>query len=146
MNTELINHLNTYLADIHTLYIKLHCLHWNVVGKQFKTIHEYLESIYKNLSNYFDETAEAIKMHNSFPLASASSYIKSTTIVELNSKNYSTDDVLIILKEDLSHIKLFIEKIRMQADLENIYDIVSMLENHLNYYSKTLWFLNSMIK
>ncbi|WP_287387784.1 ferritin-like domain-containing protein, partial [Lachnospira sp.] len=41
---------NKYLADIAVSDIKIHNLHWNVVGPQFKAVHEFLESIYDSYS------------------------------------------------------------------------------------------------
>ena len=46
MNKELTKSVNAYIANIGVGYIKLHNLHWNVVGSQFKAVHEYLESLY----------------------------------------------------------------------------------------------------
>ena len=40
MKKELVNLSNAYLANIGVAYIKLHNLHWNVVGSQFKAVHE----------------------------------------------------------------------------------------------------------
>ena len=36
MNKELLGKLNKYLANLGVEYIKLHNLHWNVVGINFK--------------------------------------------------------------------------------------------------------------
>ena len=46
MKKELATQMNAYLANIGVSYIKLHNLHWNVVGSQFKAAHEYLETLY----------------------------------------------------------------------------------------------------
>ncbi len=43
MKKNLFEKLNKYLADTAVMYIKLHNLHWNVYGLQFKAVHEYLE-------------------------------------------------------------------------------------------------------
>ena len=53
-----LQQVNQYLADLSVWNVKLHNLHFNVTGPQFKSIHEYLESIY-------DETKEqSISMEN----------------------------------------------------------------------------------
>ena len=36
LKKELATQVNAYLANIGVSYIKLHNLHWNVVGSQFK--------------------------------------------------------------------------------------------------------------
>lgn len=52
MKKELATQVNAYLANIGVSYIKLHNLHWNVVGSQFKAAHEYLETLYVPLQMY----------------------------------------------------------------------------------------------
>ncbi len=145
MNNEIINNLNIYLSDINILYIKFHNMHWNVTGRQFKNMHEYLESLYQTFANYLDETAEILKMHDCYPLASMKDYINTSNISELPSKDFSIQEVLEICKQDISQMKSFAEKIRLQADNNDIYDIVAMMENHLANYNKTIWFLSSML-
>jgi DNA-binding ferritin-like protein len=34
--------LNVYLSDLAVLNVKLHNLHWNVVGPQFVQLHEFV--------------------------------------------------------------------------------------------------------
>ena len=41
---DLTKALNAYIANIGVGYIKLHNLHWNVHGSQFKAVQEYQES------------------------------------------------------------------------------------------------------
>ena len=43
MNKELVLKINKYLSNLAVEYFKLHNLHWNVVGINFKSTHEYLE-------------------------------------------------------------------------------------------------------
>ena len=49
-----VQQVNQYLADLSVWNVKLHNLHFNVTGPQFKSIHEYLESIYDEAFEYFD--------------------------------------------------------------------------------------------
>ncbi len=50
--------LNALLADEHVLYIKTRKYHWNVVGPEFKSLHEIFEEQYKALADEIDEIAE----------------------------------------------------------------------------------------
>ena len=50
--------LNALLADQHVLYVKTRKYHWNVVGPQFKSLHELFEEQYKEIAAEIDETAE----------------------------------------------------------------------------------------
>ena len=60
--------LNKYLSNLAVLLIKLHNLHWNVVGQQFMSIHNFTESQYDTYFGYYDDVAEALKMQGQRPL------------------------------------------------------------------------------
>lgn len=136
--------LQPYLANIGVTYIKLHNLHWNVVGHNFKAIHEYLETLYDGFSAVFDETAEIIKIQGGYPAATMKEYLDLATIKEIDSRAYSADDTLKILADDMFILKNQAETLRQTADNSDNYAIVSMLESHLEQLNKTLWFLDAM--
>ncbi|SEA18557.1 starvation-inducible DNA-binding protein [Eubacterium aggregans] len=146
MKQELSNQLNQYLADSAVLYIKLHNLHWNVVGPDFKPVHEYLEGLYDTMPEILDEVAEALKMHGETPLASLKDYLAVTDLEELPSKELRSLEILPIVKGDMISMKAEADAIRSEADAEGLYDLVAMMEGHLGGYSKTIWFLESMMK
>ena len=58
------------------LNVKVHNLHWNVEGREFKLIHELTERIYKMPQQQFDEVAEVLKMQGQEPLGSIAEYMK----------------------------------------------------------------------
>ena len=86
MENRLLKVSNKYLANVGVSYIKLHNLHWNVVGLNFKAVHEYLESIYDSMAEVLDEVAELIKMDGGYPLASLKEYLAVASIEELESR------------------------------------------------------------
>ncbi len=138
--------LAIYVADTAVLYIKLHNLHWNVVGSDFKAVHEYLETLYDGLADVLDATAECLKMHGVQPPASMKDCLAISTIAELDSEERPIADVLPIVKQDMEILKNLAEGIRSTADTEELYDVVSLMEDHLLQYRKTLWFLSAMSK
>ena len=83
--------LDVYLANLAVNYIKLHDLHWNVIGKGFKQTHEYLEEMYDATTESLDEVAEYQKMVGEYPKASLKDYLEIATIKELESKDFSND-------------------------------------------------------
>lgn len=136
--------LQPYLANVGVTYIKLHNLHWNIVGHNFKAIHEYLETLYDGFSDVLDETAEAIKIQGGFPVATMKEYLELATIKEIASREYSAAETLKILSDDMFILKNQAETMRREADNSDNYAIVSMLESHLEQLNKTLWFLDAM--
>lgn len=146
MKSELASSLNVYLANVGVLYVKLHNLHWNVVGKDFKPVHEYLETLYDGFADVFDAVAETLKMHDVQPLASLKDYLAVATIQEVDSVELHSSDVLTIVQADLTELKTEAEAIRKGADADDLYDVVGLMEDQLEQYNKTLWFLKAMLK
>ena len=146
MKTELSTALNQYLANVAVEYVKLHNLHWNVVGPSFKQVHEYLETLYDGLADILDTVAELLKMHDVQPLASMKDYLAAATILELDSAELSTSEALGIARGDLLVLKAQAESIRSAANADDVYDVVAAMEDQLSDYNKTLWFLQAMGK
>ena len=146
MKKELSTSLNTYLADLGVLYIKLHNLHWNVVGRDFKQVHEYLETLYDGVSGVLDEVAELLKMQGVQPLASLKDYLAAASLQELPSAELHSGEVLSIVHGDLAALRDQAQQIRTAAAAEDNYAVVSMMESHLAQYNKTLWFVEAMQK
>ena len=102
MRKELVLEVNKQIANLGVGYIKFHNLHWNVVGGQFKPVHEYLEVLYDSLSDSLDEVAEILKMNDEYPVASLKGYLELSQIKELEeSKDINYVEVLKIVVEDL---------------------------------------------
>ena len=146
MKKELVNLTNGYIANLGVAYIKLHNLHWNVVGGQFKAVHEYTESLYDALTDVLDEVAEVLKMHGEMPLASLKDYLAAATIDELDSKELSVKDTLAILLADLKTLQAQADAVRTMADADGNYHLVSVMEDNLANYAKNIWFVSSMLK
>lgn len=146
MKKELVNLVNKYLANIGVSYIKLHNLHWNVVGHQFKSVHEYLESLYDALADVLDEVAEILKMNGEMPLGSLKAYLAVADIAELEDKDYSVQESLEIVLADLELLRAEAEALRKLADEEDHYGLVSSMEDQLSNYNKNIWFIKAMLK
>ncbi|HZJ99169.1 MAG TPA: DNA starvation/stationary phase protection protein [Tissierellaceae bacterium] len=138
--------LNQYVANLAVWNIKLHNLHWNVVGKEFVKIHEFTEEIYDDVFEKFDEVAELLKMKGEMPLSTMAEYLKVASIEEVVAKDFSPREVLEILKADLELMKNLGLEIRNLADEEDDFETVAIFEDYTADYSKNLWFVNSMLK
>ena len=150
-----VQQVNQYLADLSVWNVKLHNLHFNVTGPQFKSIHEYLESIYDEAFEYFDAVAEHVKMQGQFPLvnsveyaklAKIGEYAKLTKIEELGQEDIPQAKVIDILLKDFKYMNDQAVAIRAAADEEGDFLLVSMMEDHVAYYVKQIWFIESMLK
>ena len=104
---ELAVKVNGYLANVAVSYVKLHNLHWNVVGPQFKAVHEYLESIYDAYAAVLDAVAELLKMQDEMPLSRMSDYLAVASIKEIEAKESDPFDNIHILQ--IKHISMLLQ-------------------------------------
>lgn len=141
-----INLLQKYLSDLAVLNVKLHNIHWNVVGKQFMQVHTFTEGIYDALFENLDEVAELLKMKDIMPLSTMKEYIETSDIEEIPARDFSDRESLEIVKADLEKMKSLAVEIRNTADGEGDFETVGIFEDYIGEYSKNIWFLNSMLK
>ncbi|MFP4286440.1 MAG: Dps family protein [Candidatus Izemoplasmataceae bacterium] len=144
--TKLVKLLNQYVADLAVLNTKLHNLHWNVKGERFVPIHEHLEELYDDLFEKYDEVAERIKMLGEYPLASQKSYLETTTVKELENRDYDIDETMVIVKDEVTRLREAAIEIRNLADETGDFVTVAIFEEYVAGYDKELWFINQMLK
>lgn len=141
-----IDLLQEYLANLNVLSAKLHNIHWNVVGKQFMEVHKFTEEVYDEMFENLDAVAELLKMKEETPLSTMADYLENASIKEIKAKNFSIDESLEIIREDMKSMKKLATEIRNLADEEGDFETVAIFEDYVAYYSKNIWFLNSMMK
>jgi starvation-inducible DNA-binding protein len=132
------------LSDIAVLNVKLHNIHWNVVGPHFMAVHEYTEKLYTGFFEDYDELAERIKMLGGFPLASMEEYLKKTSIRELPSKKLSEQEALTVVYEDLETLRSQYAALREAANTEGDFITVALAEAEVGELDKELWLIRSM--
>ncbi len=138
--------MNQYVADLAVLNVKFHNLHWNVTGEIFKPVHEYLEELYDELFEYYDEVAERLKMLGEFPLASMRSYLEATNVEELTDRDYPYEEAYKIVKDDIESLRERVTEIRNLADDNGDFGTVAMLEDQIAEFDKQIWFLEQTVK
>ncbi|MFM1534613.1 DNA starvation/stationary phase protection protein [Helcococcus ovis] len=138
--------LNTYLANLAFGNVKLHNLHWNLEGSQFKQVHEYLEVLYDEGFAYLDEVAELLKMQGITPLSSMKEYVAETTLSDLEQRSFTDREAIELALEYVKEMNEFALDVRKAADEEGNFYVANMMEDHSTAYLKHKWFLSSMLK
>ena len=69
-----------------------------------------------------------------------------STIKEIVAKDFSINESLEVVKNDLELMKNLAVEIRNVADEEGDFETVAMFEEYVAYYSKNLWFVDAMTK
>ncbi|MCK9524239.1 MAG: DNA starvation/stationary phase protection protein, partial [Proteobacteria bacterium] len=133
-------------ANLGVLFVKLHNIHWNVVGNQFLRIHTFTEELYDQIFEDFDEVAEMLKSKGVMPLSTMKEYLAHATIEEVAAKNFSSKESLDLVKADLTAMRALATDIRNNADESGDFETVGMFEDFVGFYSKNLWFVDAMLQ
>ncbi len=141
-----IEQLNQLVADLSVAYVKLHNLHWNVTGQQFKAVHEFVEEVYDDLDEQYDEVAERVKMLGEFPPASQKRYLEMTKIEELEDRDYPIKEVYELLLDTLQYLRGLATEARNTADEAGDFTTVAMLEDAVGVYDKHIWFIEQALR
>jgi starvation-inducible DNA-binding protein len=74
--------LNSFLADLHVLYIKTRKFHWDVAGPSFKEYHEFFEEQYTAIEEEIDLVAERVRQLGGRPVATMKDFLEQTSLKE----------------------------------------------------------------
>ena len=117
---EIVDALNTDLADAYVLYHQLHKHHWNVEGAEFRDIHVFLQEVYEDVEEAADEVAERLQALGGVPHASMTTLAEHATV---ESEDEDVYDIRTSLSNDLEMMGEMIESYRQHIQLaENLGD------------------------
>jgi len=109
-------------------------------------VHKFTEEIYDKLFADLDEVAELLKMKGVMPLSTMAEYLENSSIEEVKAKDFSVKESLEVVKKDLEAMKELAVSIRNAADEEGDFETVAVFEDYVAFYSKNIWFVNSMLR
>jgi starvation-inducible DNA-binding protein len=139
--------LNQDLADVYLLLIKTKKYHWDVVGPQFRTLHELLDEQYQTLSESTDSIAERVRTLGCFPTGTAAEFIQLASIKERPGVIPMATEMVARLVDDHEQV---IRNLREQIDQcsEDYHDegtadfLTGLMEGH----EEMAWMLRSFIE
>lgn len=141
MSKEIINALKQIQADSVVFYMKIHNLHWNVHGMNFRQIHEATEIIYEKFADVFDDCAERIIQLGNQPFVRLQDCINASKIKEIDTTKFSSTEVLKILFDDFKYFKEAMDKLLKIANDHNDNVTADYASDMLAYLEKELWML-----
>jgi starvation-inducible DNA-binding protein len=77
-----VNLLNQDLSDSYLLVIKTKKYHWDVIGPQFRTLHQLWDEQYEALSMNIDAIAERIRALGGYPIGTAKGFLENASLRE----------------------------------------------------------------
>lgn len=93
-DNTVVKNLNELLADEYGLFTKTLNYHWNVTGKNFKSLHVFFEEQYRSLLEMMDEVAERVRYLGARPLGTVVSLEKKMNISESDGKSLSEAEMI----------------------------------------------------
>jgi DNA-binding ferritin-like protein len=111
---QIIEALNTDLADSYVLFHQLHKHHWNVEGAEHLDIHVFLQEAYEEVEEAADEVAERIQALGGVPHASMPALSEAATVEPEDEDVY---DIRTSLTNDLEMYGDIIESYRGHVEL-----------------------------
>jgi DNA-binding ferritin-like protein len=111
---QIIEALNTDLADAYVLYHQLHKHHWNVEGAEHLDIHVFLQEAYEDVEAAADEIAERVQAIGGVPHASMTTLSEAATVEPEDEDVY---DIRTSLENDLEMYGDIIESYREHIEL-----------------------------
>ena len=137
---DVVNALQTLLADFQVYYTNVRGLHWDIKGHGFFTLHEKFENMYNDAAEKIDEIAERIIMLGGVPENRFSEYLKKSGIKEIADVTCGHDAVENVLDTN----KYIIGEERKLIELANAADDVvtaDLLTGYLKEQEKMVWML-----
>lgn len=135
--------LNSHLANLNLLYVKIHNLHWNIEGSSFFQLHATFEGYYEAMSKSLDEVAERILILGQRPAASMKEYLSLGTIQELESKGLSSDESISILESDFIKMLNESREIKSIAEAADDQGTADLMGGFIGEYEKALWMIKA---
>lgn len=141
---QLVDELNTLLANYQMFYQNLRGFHWNIQGPSFFELHVKFEELYNDAVMKVDEIAERVLTLGGTPLHTFSDYLKHSTIKEAANVNDSTGTVT----TTLANFKTLLELERKILELSGEADdegTNSQMSDYITQQEKTVWMLTAYL-
>ncbi len=141
-----IDFLNRLLSNHFVLFLKVYNFHWNVVGKQFGSVHQYTNDLYDELFEYVDEIAERVRQLDGKPIGTLKGYLEITEIEEYDD-NKPTPNEKEIFEIILRDYEFLIRELRNFLSTEGLDNgTVNFLEDMIMKKEKDAWLIRSRVK
>jgi starvation-inducible DNA-binding protein len=139
--------LNKDLADSYLLLVKTKKYHWDVVGPQFRTLHQMWEEQYEKLTINIDAIAERVRTLGGYPIGTMEGFLKLTSLKEETGKVPLATEMVSRLVEDhetiVRNLREHIDKASDDFHDEGTADFLTgLMEEH----EQIAWMLRSFVE
>jgi starvation-inducible DNA-binding protein len=143
-NNQIVKALELLLSSSYAIMLKTQNYHWNVVGSNFKALHDLFGEQYEELFEAIDEIAERIRAIGSKVEASFDFFTKNITAKNAN-KNFSSVEMINDLVDDHKKVIKILSDAIKTAQKNSDEVTADLFIERIQYHEKTLWMLNSSL-
>ncbi|HLP88197.1 MAG TPA: Dps family protein [Nostocaceae cyanobacterium] len=142
-----INLLNQDLSDSYVLLVKTKKYHWDVVGPQFRSLHELWEEQYEELTENIDNIAERVRTLGGYPVGTMEGFLNLTTLNEHSGDIPTATGMVCQLIEDHEQI---VRNLREHVDrcTDEFHDqgTADFLTELMEEHEEMAWMLRSFVE
>ena len=142
-----IDLLNRDLADSYVVLVKTKKYHWDVVGPQFRSLHQLWEEHYEKLTVNIDALAERVRALGGYPVGTMEGFLKIATLKEHAGDIPTATGMVANLVEDHEQI---VRNLREHIDRssEEFHDegTADFLTGLMEEHEEIAWMLRSFIE
>ena len=141
---DVINHLQTALADKYALYLKTQNYHWHVTGPHFKPLHDLFEDQYNDLFQAVDDVAERITTLGGKAPASFEEFVELTNI-QSGQKDLPSEQMVEDLRDDHQTVIETFRSVLHAAQEVDDEGTASLVGDRMADHEKMRWMLASSV-
>ncbi|MBM3590126.1 MAG: DNA starvation/stationary phase protection protein [Alphaproteobacteria bacterium] len=139
-NHQTLEALEKILADSYVLMLKTQNYHWNVVGDNFKSLHEMFQLQYEELFGAIDELAERIRSLGS-KVDGTFDHFKKYSDIKSGNKDFNAQEMIKDLISDHEIIVNQLHKSIKISQQEGDESSADIFIQRAKAHEKTIWML-----
>ena len=129
-------------ASLFLLFQKTWVYHWNVVGSDFKQIHDLFGEQYEAIQEEIDRLSEHMRFLGIKPISSLSRVLEVSGVSEAKT-NVSSMEMIKDLLEDHKKIVSMFEDAAVEAEEQKSRGTINLLDDLNESHGKFIWMLRS---
>lgn len=139
--------LNRDLADAYLVLIKTKKFHWDVVGPQFRSLHQLWEEQYQALTTNIDALAERVRTLGNYPVGTAEDFLKYASIKEQSDNiPLATEMVSQLVDDHEQVIRNLRDHVDQCSEKFNDEGTADFLTGLMEQHEEMAWMLRSFIE
>jgi starvation-inducible DNA-binding protein len=137
--------LTQIFRDNFVTYFRSHVAHVNITGRNFRSDHKLLEGVYTRRQDQTDRIGELLRSLNEYMPCDISEVLEMSSI-DTGELSGSSDHLLLMVMEDLEHLRDEYRDLVQIADEEGLDEIANYAQDQVLDLEKSIWMLRATLE